>query len=138
MQEFFSIFVCLWSDVPQTLTSGVSHECKQIFLPALFSEKCIENFLLIENGDFQVFFKTYLLPQFSNLKAAIFAFSSSLVFLTNYEKVFRCVIKFLRYFNFWLFFPKKSIINWPVLYAWNKKNISDSIETKKFITLHLL
>ena len=113
---FFQFFFCLWSDVSQALKSGVTGEYKQIFLLAVFFEKCIENFLFIENGDFWVFFKPYLLPQISKLKAAIFAFFSSFVPLPNSENFFRCVIQFLRYFNF--FSSKKSIINWPVLYIY--------------------
>ena len=64
------IFVCLWSDVPQTLTRGVIFQKKLIFLPPLFFKKCIENFVFIENGDLLVFFKPYLLLHFSKWKAA--------------------------------------------------------------------
>ena len=62
LREILFILFCLWSDVPKILTSDVTREYKHICLLVVFFEKCIENFLFIENGDFWVFFKPYLLP----------------------------------------------------------------------------
>ena len=62
---------------------------------------------------FLCIFKPYLLPQISKLKAAIFALFSTFVPLPNTENFFSMCHSVFEIFNF---FPKKSIINWPVLY----------------------
>ena len=81
-----------------------------------FFRKIHRKLFFIENGEFLVFFKPYLLPQFLRWRLRFFEFSSSYVSLTTTENFFQGAIQFLRYLNFSIFSKKKSIIIWPVLY----------------------
>ena len=77
----------------------MQHFKRNWFSPKTFFEKCIENFLPIENGDFGVFFKPYLIPQFLKWKAAVFRILL-VIRLSN---------------NHWIFFFDVQISFWDIL-----------------------
>ena len=99
-RDFFINFSLVYEAISPTFDKWCNTLIWTDFSHSIFFEICIENFLFIENEDFRVFFKPYLLPHFTEWKAAIFTFSSSFVPLTITETFLRCAIEFLRYFKF--------------------------------------